>query len=62
MVGLMDEVMDKIQSMTAVYELMDGLIATDLVRRAIDLPQKRNGLRRFCIDMMVLCLLDEIAR
>jgi hypothetical protein len=48
---------DKIQSMAAVYELMDELITTDLVQRAIDLPQKSNGLRRFCIKMTVYLFL-----
>jgi hypothetical protein len=52
-----DEVMDKIQSMAAVYELMDELITKDLVERAIELRQKSKGLRRFCIDMMVYVFL-----
>jgi len=54
MVGLMDEVMDKIQSMAAVYKLMDELITTDLAQRAIELPQKSNCLRWFCIDDMMV--------
>lgn len=56
-IGVMDKTMDTIQEMAVKYDLTDELIAMNLVKRAIEIPQRNRGMRLFCIDMMIYVFL-----